>query len=59
MDDKEIHSDELLLQAIDNEEVIFKDLAVDFNDQFKEIPPDEIVLPTNEVPPISSSDEEL
>ena len=33
------------------------DLATDFEEWFEEIPPDEIVLPADEVPPVSSSDE--
>ena len=35
------------------------DLAVDSEEWFEEIPPDEIVLTVDEVPPISSSDKGL
>ena len=50
--------DELLLQAIENEMEIFDDdLVADFDEWFDEIPPDEIVLSTDEVPLVSSNDE--
>ena len=38
--------------------VELRTITVDFNICFKKVPRDEIVLPADEIPPVTSSDEE-
>ena len=61
-DKEKIQHDELLLQVEDNdnddkaEVVLFEGLVEDFAEQAKAIPPNEVVLPANEVLPASPID---
>ena len=59
VDDKEILHDKLPLQDVDDEVVIFDDnnLGAGFGEWFEEIPLYGIILPIDEVSPVSSSDE--